>query len=290
MNIRTIIIIILICIIIGMLLHKKIGYILDRYIWYKTIEIPFQPNVRNLLLISNSREYEFGREDYFNHCKSNIKKFLKPFNIRNVLFIPYAGANITPLGVPLDYDEYMEIVDTDFFADLGIKLIPIHHIENPHDKRKAILNAECIFIGGGNAFKLMHELEKNELVDTIKSAVDKGIPYLGVSSGTVIASQSLHTSRSIPIMNMQSYAGLDLVPFNINVHYYRDLGSRLNQYLLRDPKKKILAVTEGCIIHIVGDEGELVGFGDGEIIERDNGTFIREDIMPGDNISFLLKN
>ena len=290
MNIRTMIIIILIIIIIGILFHKKIGYIVDRYVGYKDIKIPFKPNVRNLLLISNSREYELGRERFFNHCKSNIKKFLEPFNIKSMLFIPYAGANITPLGVPLDYDEYMQIINDDFFAGMGITLIPIHRIKNPYDKRKAILNAECIFIGGGNAFKLMHELEKNELVDTIKSAVDKGIPYLGVSSGTVIASPSLHTSRSIPIMRLQSYVGLDLIPFNINVHYYYDLGSRLNQYLLRDPKKKILAITEGCVIHIVGNEGELVGFGDGEIIEREDGIFIREDIAPGGNISFLLQN
>ena len=290
MNVRTMIIIILIFIIIAILFHKKIGYTIDRYLNYKTIQIPFKPNVRNLLLISNSREYEFGRESFFNHCKSNIKKFLKPFNIKSLIFIPYAGANITPLGVPLDYDEYMQIIENDFFAGIGITLIPIHRIKNSYDKRKAILNAECIFIGGGNAFKLMHELEENELVDTIRSAVDKGIPYLGVSSGTVIASPSLHTSRSIPIMSLQSYVGLDLIPFNINVHYYRDLGSRLNQYLLRDPKKKILAITEGGMIHIVGNKGELAGFGQGEIIEREDNIFIREDIAPGSNISFLLQN
>ena len=290
MNWRTIIIIILIWIIISILFHKKVGYILDRYVWYKTIQIPPQPNVRNLLLVSNSKEYELGRESFFNHCKSNIQKFLKPFDIKKVVFIPYAGANITPLGVPLDYDEYTQIVADEFFTDMNIKLIPIHQIPNSYDKKTAILNAECIFIAGGNAFKLMHELEKNDLVGAIRKVVDKGIPYLGVSSGTVIASPSLHTSRSIPIMSLQSYQSLDLVPFYINVHYYRDLGSRLNQYLLRDPQRKILAVTEGCVIHIVGNDGELVGFGEGEIIERENEIFTREDISCGSKISFLLKN
>ena len=290
MNWRTIIIIMLIFIIISILFHKKVGYILDRYLLYKTIQLDARPNVRNLLLVSNSKEYEFGRESFFNHCKSNIQKFLNPFKIKEIVFIPYAGANITPLGVPLDYDEYTRIVADDFFTEMNIKLTPIHHIQNSYDKKTAILNAECIFIAGGNAFKLMHELEKNDLVGVIQKVVNKGIPYLGVSSGTVIASPSLHTSRSIPIMSLQSYRSLDLVPFYINVHYYRDLGSRLNQYLLRDPERKILAVTEGCVIHIVGDEGELAGFGEGEIIQRENDIFIREDISCGSDISFLFND
>ena len=36
-----------------------------------------------------------------------MEKFLKDHKVKEILFIPYAGANVSPLGVPLNYDEYM---------------------------------------------------------------------------------------------------------------------------------------------------------------------------------------
>ena len=143
-------------------------------------------------------------------------------------------------------------------------------------------------MSGGNSFKLMRALETHNLVGSLQRAVAKGVPYIGVSSGTVVVNPTLHTSRSIPILNMKTFKGLDLIPFYINVHYYEALGVRLNQYLLRDPTQKILAIPEGAGVHIVGDEGELVGFGDGELLERRAGRFVRKKIKSGANISFLL--
>ena len=119
-------------------------------------------------------------------------------------------------------------------------------------KQYEILNAQCIFVAGGNAFKLMRELEKHDLADSIHQAVFSGVPYIGCSSGVVVANPSLHTSRSIPIVNLESYKALNLIPFYINVHFYDALGSRLNQYLLQNPKGKILAISEGCVVHISG--------------------------------------
>ena len=105
----------------------------------------------------------------------------------------------------------------------------------------------------------------------------------------VACNPTLHTSRSIPIMNLRSFKSLDLIPFYINVHYYDGLGSRLNQYLLRNPKEKILAIEEGVVVHIVGNRGEMVGFGNGELIERKGNKLVREDLKCGSNISSLLK-
>ena len=60
-----------------------------------------------------------------------------------------------------------------------------------HHKQYEILNAQCIFVAGGNAFKLMRELEKHDLADSIHRAVFSGVPYIGCSSGVVVANPSL---------------------------------------------------------------------------------------------------
>ena len=295
MEIKNIIIILLVIIILYGILNEKITYAISRYLNYKIIQIPAKANVRNLLLISNSREYKLGAERYFNHCKSNIKKFLNPFNVKEVLFIPYAGAGTaSPLGVPQNFDNYTTMVKKDFFDSVNIHINPIHKIKNIHDKQAAILNAQCIFIGGGNALKLMYKLEENELVESIRKAVARGVPFIGVSSGVVVANPTLQTSRSLPIFKVKSDKGLDLIPFYINVHYKitrnskHDLGIRLNQFLLVEPQRKILAIPEGAMVHIVGNKGELVGFGGGELLERRAGRFLRKKLKSGANISFLL--
>ena len=272
-----------------LLFHTQIRYAVNRFLFYKTISLPPKKRKRNLLLVSNSKEKVFGKETYFNHCRSNIVKFLKSFKVKRVLFIPYAGANVAPLGVPKDPKKYSEIVEKEIFKPLGIKVVSIDNYTNSYDKQAEILRAECIFIAGGNAFKLLHELARHDIIDAIRMAVFSGIPYIGCSSGVVACNPTLHTSRSIPIMNLRSFKSLDLIPFYINVHYYDGLGSRLNQYLLRNPKEKILAIEEGVVVHIVGDKGEMVGFGGGEIIERKGGKLLRKELTCGSNISSLLK-
>jgi len=288
MDFKTALIIFLVLIIIGLLFHIQMKYAVNRYLFYKTITLPPKKRARNLLLVSNSKEKVFGNETYFNHCKVNISKFLKSFKVKRVLFIPYAGANIPPLGVPEDPSKYTDIVRKEVFKPLGIEVVSIDNYVNSFDKQAEILRAECIFIAGGNAFKLLHELARHDIIDAIRMAVFSGVPYIGCSSGVVAANPTLHTSRSIPIMNLRSFKSLDLIPFYINVHYYNGLGSRLNQYLLRNPKEKILAIEEGVVVHIVGDKGEIVGFGDAELIERKAGKFLREKIVIGSNISSLL--
>ena len=281
---KTLIILLLVLIIIGLIFHEKLYYLTQRYILNKSIKLPPKPNVRNLLLISNSREYELGRESYFKHCQHNIKKFLEPLNVKSILLIPYGGAG----PVTRDADKYTQIIKEEVCTDLDVTLTSIHTFVNEHDQQAAILNAECIFVSGGNAFKLLDELYKKNLVKPLQKAVSRGIPYIGVSSGVVVANPSLHTSRSMPIIKPVTYRGLDLIPFYINVHYYQALGNRLNQYLLRNPKEKILAITEGVVIHVVGNKGEVVGFGKVELLENRSGDFIRRRLPIGSNISFLL--
>src|SRR3972149_3561702 len=101
---------------------------------------------KKILLISNSISYGKG---YLDHCADEIIDFLE--DIQQVLFIPYALH---------DWDKYEQIAKTRF-GEMDKTLTSIHRSADP---QKAIANAEAVFIGGGNTFRLLNQLYKNRLI------------------------------------------------------------------------------------------------------------------------------
>jgi dipeptidase E len=154
-----------------------------------------------LMLISTSTLYG---ESFFYYCKDAINDFLIGKN--SVLFVPYAVK---------DRDEYTKTART-FFNSINKKLTSIHTAESP---LRAIEQAEAIFIGGGNTFRLLNELYKNELIEPIRKKILNGTPYIGSSAGTNVAAPTIKTTNDMPIIQTQSLNALNLIPFQINPHF-----------------------------------------------------------------------
>jgi len=156
---------------------------------------------RKLLLISNSIMH--GRE-YLDHCADEIVEFLG--SVKSILFIPYAL---------FDFNEY-ETIAKKRFQKLDIVLNSIHHAQNP---AKEVTDAQAIFIGGGNTFRLLNHLYKNDLIKSIKKRVGEGMLYIGASAGSNVACPTIKTTNDMPIVQPPSLHALDLIPFQINPHY-----------------------------------------------------------------------
>lgn len=96
--------------------------------------------------------------------------------------------------------------------ELGFESSSIHHAKDPV---KAVTEAQALFVGGGNGFRLLKELYKHEglveardslvftftsytfffLLQTIRSRVLSGkLAFIGSSAGTNAAGQSIHVS------------------------------------------------------------------------------------------------
>ncbi|XP_026552557.1 LOW QUALITY PROTEIN: alpha-aspartyl dipeptidase-like [Pseudonaja textilis] len=161
-------------------------------------------NRRRLLLISNSTLYGGG---YLDHCQEKqIKTFLGA-QVRKVLFVPY---------VLHDQIAYATLA-REKLESLGYGLDSIHESSDP---REAVTKAEAIFIGGGNTFRLLKALYDNDLIQPIRKRVlEDGIPYIGSSAGTNVATISINTTNDMPIVYPPSLTALQLAPFNINPHY-----------------------------------------------------------------------
>ncbi|KAE8580475.1 hypothetical protein XENTR_v10024440 [Xenopus tropicalis] len=220
------------------------------------------PIRRHLLLISNSTLHGGG---YLEHCQEHILKFLGT-QVKRVLFIPYALH---------DRDSYAKTARQKFEA-LGYGLDSVHESPDPVD---AVKKAEAIFIGGGNTFRLLKALYDSDLIAAIRKRVlEDGVPYIGSSAGTNVATVSINTTNDMPIVYPPSLQALHLVPFNINPHYLdSDVNSkhmgetreqRITQYHEELDTPPVLGLREGCLLLVEGDKATLLGITKGKISFR----------------------
>lgn len=160
--------------------------------------------MKNLIIASTSTIYGLG---YLEYLLPTLQQHFK--EAETIVFIPYAR----PGGI--SHDEYTSKV-AEAFSKIGKKIVGLHRFENPV---KALSKAEGIFTGGGNTFLLVKQLYKTEVMFALKTALLKGIPYLGCSAGSNITGLTMETTNDMPIVYPPSFQTLGMVPFNINPHY-----------------------------------------------------------------------
>lgn len=183
-------------------------------------------------------------------------------SIRRLLFVPYALA---------DHEAYVQNM-IDKGIDAGYELDGIHRHADPG---AAVAEAKGIFVGGGNTFRLVNELYRHRLIESIRERVAAGLPYLGVSAGSNVACPTLMTTNDMPIIMPPSFKTLGLVPFQINPHYYQGRiyiqsehgydehfgetrDDRIREYHeLNDPP--VIGLWEGGILKVHGSDIELSG-------------------------------
>jgi len=88
---------------------------------------------------------------------------------------------------------------------LGVALTSVHDVSN---MRRAIADAEVIFVGGGNTFRLLKGLYDHDLLDPIRQAVAAGTPFIGSSAGAIVAGPSLKTTKDMPVVQPPSFESL----------------------------------------------------------------------------------
>ena len=159
------------------------------------------PNGTRVLLISNSTLYGSG---YLDHAEAEIRDFLN--EIGKVLFIPFAL---------YDRDAYASTA-RERFQRMGYGLDSIHIAS---DAQQAVNDAEAIFIGGGNTFRLLKALYDSDVLQLIQRRVSGGMPYIGSSAGSNVAGPTIKTTKDMPIVQPPSFEALGLVPFQISPHF-----------------------------------------------------------------------
>jgi len=154
-----------------------------------------------LLLLSNSTAP--GRL-FLAHALEAIADVLR--ERRSLLFIALAS------GDPGRYAQMMR----DGLAPIGVR---VECVAAPGDLGKAITEAEAVFVGGGNSFRLLKRLRAIGVLDELRARVLAGVPYLGASAGANLACPTIRTTNDMPIVDPGSFQALGLIPFQVNPHY-----------------------------------------------------------------------
>jgi dipeptidase E len=212
-----------------------------------------------LLLLSTSTI--FGGE-YLDYAEAEVRDFLGA--AKRVLFVPFALH---------DRDAYAGRVRKKF-SQLGFELESIHRAA---DMRIAFENADAVFIGGGNTFRLLKGLYDHDLLGIIRERVRAGMPYMGSSAGSNVAGPTIKTTNDMPIVQPPSFDSLGLVPFQINPHYLdadpssTHMGETREERLLQfleENDTPVVALREGALLRIENGSCELKGATGARIFRR----------------------
>lgn len=235
---------------------------------------------KRLLLLSNSSNYG---EKYLGWPGDHIRDFLGE-SIKKPLFIPYAGVTIS-------YDDYFEAV-AGRFKSLGYDVESIHKAGIP---KNLFAEFDAIIVGGGNTFMLAHLMHKNKLLAPIQDAVNKGMPFIGWSAGSNICCPSIKTTNDMPIIEPESFDGLNLIPFQINPHYTDAIipnhggesrAMRINEFVSINQSTYVLGLPEGSLLRYEKDQLFFAGKGSCKIFKHGSPV---ETYKDGDDLSWLLQ-
>lgn len=212
--------------------------------------------MRKLLLLSTS-VLQNGK--YLDYASDVIKAFFAENGVSKIVFIPYAAH---------DHDAYEKKVK-EAFSEFGLELNSIHKSDN---LLSTVKEAQGFFVGGGNTFLLLKTLYDLNLLEAIKSRVlQDGIPYMGSSAGTNLATINICTTNDMPIVCPPTLDAFGFLPFNINPHYLdhdptsKHMGesreTRISEYhgIPNVKSPPVLGLREGSWLQVKDDQISLKG-------------------------------
>ena len=230
-----------------------------------------------LLLLSNSVAPGMG---FLEHAAGAIQGVLD--GRTSVLFVPFASS---------DPDGYTAVM-REALDRCGARVRSLHQAGDP---AREVRDAEAVFVGGGNSFRLVRALHQLNVLDELRCAVRDGVPYLGASAGSNLACPSIRTTNDMPIVEVPSLAALGLIPFQLNPHYLDpdshsahqgETRQRRIEEFLDENDVPVLGLREGSWLQVSGRHAVLSGASTGRLFRRHAEP---ADIPAGTDLSYLLE-
>lgn len=234
-----------------------------------------------ILAFSSSR---VGDGEYLETAVPSIKELLGDSPLQ-IAFIPFAS-------VDDDSDDYTLKVKK-ALQPLPYTITTV----TPVNAIETINKAAAIMVGGGNTFKLLHDIYYLKLLDIIRDKVNKGIPYIGWSAGSNILGPTIGTTNDMPIIEPKSFNALGLLPFQINPHYSdvipvghngetRD--QRLKEFIKLNPGLPIVGLPEGTGLRLLNGRLQMIGALPALLFTGDENEMVKKEINVDEDLTCLL--
>jgi dipeptidase E len=236
----------------------------------------------DVLLLSNSRPP--GGAQPFAHARDVLAEHLGD---RTVWFVPYALA---------DHDAYVAWVRRTIDADIR----PLHREADP---AAVVGEADAVLVGGGNTFRLLHEVRRLGILDALRA--NDACRYTGSSAGTNLACPTIRTTNDMPIVDPGGLDALERVPFQVNPHYLDPDPASTHQGETREERigefhevsaVPVVGLREGAWLHRTADGAQrssTIGTGGRLALGGNTARLFRRDQEPeelatGTDLSWLL--
>jgi dipeptidase E len=203
----------------------------------------------DVLLLSNSRPPDGSAP--FAHARDVLAHHLGG---RTVWFLPYARA---------DHDDYTAWVADALRDAAGLEVRGLHRGRDP---AATVAAADAVFVGGGNTFRLLHDVRRLGILDALRA--NTAARYTGSSAGTNLACPTIRTTNDMPIVDPGGLDAVGRVPFQVNPHYLDPDPRSRHQGETREERiaefhevsdVPVIGLREGAWLHVTGADLTLGG-------------------------------
>lgn len=143
--------------------------------------------------------------------------------------------------------------------ELDISTAPYTDIANK------LQNNDYIYVGGGNTFFLLQEMQKTGAGDIIKQQIEQGKLYVGESAGAIVVAPDIEYSSDMDkpqaAPDLPGYNGLNVIDFYPLPHV-RDFTQRKAVKSITakyEAKIPLVPITNSQVILVTGIEKQIVG-------------------------------
>lgn len=137
------------------------------------------------------------------------------------------------------------------------------------DLRKILAGKDVIYVQGGNTFYLLKYIRESGFDKVIKDLINKGVIYIGVSAGSIVAGPTIETAGWKHVdrneVGLKDLTGMNLVPFNVFVHYGPEHTGTVGEEL-KKTKYPLHILNDSQAILIKDGKVEIVGEGKEAVI------------------------
>lgn len=207
----------------------------------------------------------------------------------------YAGCKKIALVLhashPTERDQMEKRMQAAFAHLTGVHAESLHR----HDEagqRRLLETADGVFVGGGQTFVLLGELQRTGQLEIIRRRVLAGVPYGGSSAGANVAGLLIGTTNDFPVADISRREALAIFPAVINPHHplpetkaeFAGRVGKIKTYLKFNADETVLALANTSVARLHrGDVTLAAGTG---WVYRSEGV---RALRPGERMSELLR-
>jgi dipeptidase E len=159
--------------------------------------------------------------------KNVYDKFVEIKNFKNLK----KAVMVTTASADKEKNQYNQM-GLSQLKSAGLETVDFYDFEN--DEPRDLSSYDIIYVCGGNTFKLMKFAREVNFDKDIKSLLERGGVYIGVSAGSLIVGPSIQIANEVhPDKNevgLTDFSGFDITDLIIFPHYSSDIEEEIKSF------------------------------------------------------------